>query len=69
MELYVDARHRRQGLVTFLLTEVFHQLSRQGIVSVEVQTMQHNTAGVGLYRKLGFQEVNQGIVFRKDGGG
>jgi GNAT superfamily N-acetyltransferase len=69
MELHVDPRHRRQGLVTFLLTEVFHQLSRQGVVGVDVQTMLHNTAAVGLYRKLGFREANQGIVFRKDGAG
>jgi ribosomal protein S18 acetylase RimI-like enzyme len=69
LELFVAPQHRRQGLVTFLLTEVFHQLSREGVIGVEVRTMQHNAAGVRLYRKLGFQEVNQGIVFRKDGDG
>lgn len=65
IELQVDRTHRRQGLVSFLLGEMFHQLGRQGVSHVEVQTMQHNAAGVGLYRKLGFQEIDQGIVFRK----
>lgn len=65
IDLQVDSKHRRQGLVSFLLSEIFHQLARQGVTAVEVQTMQHNTAAVGLYRKLGFQEVDQGIVFRK----
>ena len=65
IELHVDKAHRRQGLVSFLLGEMFHQLGRQGTTHLEVQTMQHNTAGVGLYRKLGFREIDQGIVFRK----
>ncbi|NLE39679.1 MAG: GNAT family N-acetyltransferase [Pirellulaceae bacterium] len=69
IELEVDPRHRRQGLVTYLLSEVFHQLSRQGIVKVEVQTMQNNKAARALYRRLGFQEVGQGIVFRKEENG
>jgi ribosomal protein S18 acetylase RimI-like enzyme len=68
MELQVDRAHRRQGLVTFLLSEAFHELSRQGVTDIEVQTMKHNTAGVALYQKLGFQQVGEGIVFRKDGG-
>lgn len=67
LELWVEPQHRRQGLATFLLTEAFHQLSREGVTDVEVQTMQHNVAGMSLYRKLGFKEVNEGIVFRKDG--
>ena len=28
---------------------------------------QHATAAIELYQKLGFQEVDQGVVFRKDG--
>jgi ribosomal protein S18 acetylase RimI-like enzyme len=28
--------------------------------------MQNNSAAVNLYRRLGFQEVDQGIVFRKE---
>ncbi len=66
VELHVEPRHRRRGLVTFLLTEMFHQLSRQGVVKVEVQTMRNNVAAVSLYRRLRFEEVDQGIVFRKE---
>ncbi len=65
IDLQVDSRYRRQGLVSFLLSEIFHQLARQGVAAVETQTMQGNSAAMGLYRKLGFQEVDQGIVFRK----
>ena len=65
IDLQVDSRYRRQGLVSFLLSEIFHQLARQGVAAVEAQTMRNNSAAMGLYRKLGFQEVDQGIVFRK----
>jgi GNAT superfamily N-acetyltransferase len=66
VEVEVEPAQRRRGLVTFLLSDVFHQLSRQGVVQVEVQTMQNNTAAVNLYRRLRFQEVDQGIVYRKE---
>ena len=69
IELEVAAEYRRQGLSTFLLVEVFRQLARQGVATLEVQTMQHNTAAVALYRKLGFRQIDQGIVFRKEGTG
>ncbi len=68
IELHTEEPYRRQGMTTFLLTETFNHLSRQNIASVEVQTMQYNTAGVGLYRKLGFKQIDQGIVFRKEAG-
>ncbi len=67
MELWIEPEHRRKGLVTFLLSEIFHQLVRQGVAAVDVQTMRDNRAGVAFYRKLGFEEIDQGVVFRKDG--
>jgi GNAT superfamily N-acetyltransferase len=69
IELEVLPECRRQGLAGFLLAEVFRQLGPQGVALVEAQTMQHNTAGLALYQKLGFQQVDQGVVFRKEGGG
>lgn len=68
-ELDVDATHRRRGLATFLLNEVFRYLTRQGTAVLEVQTMQYNRAALTLYQKLDFDQVEQGIVFRKDRAG
>ncbi len=56
---------KRQGLATLLNSESLRQLQLNGVAVVEVQTMQHNAAALGLYRKLGFEEVDQGIVLRK----
>lgn len=68
-QLEVAPEHRRQGLATFLMAEVFRHLARHGAELLEAQTMIHNAAALALYRKLGFQEAEQGVVFRKEGGG
>jgi len=62
----VDEAHRRKGLSIFLLGEAFRQFIREGIMLVEAQAMQHNAAALGMYHKLGFRQVGQGSVFRKD---
>lgn len=65
IELDVDESSRRRGLATFLLSEAIRQFVRQGIGVAEAQTMQHNPAALGLYQKLGFRPIGQGVVFRK----
>jgi ribosomal protein S18 acetylase RimI-like enzyme len=66
MDVWVETSHLRQGLATYLLAEAFQHFLRQGITVVEAQTMQRNTAARGLYQKLGFVQVDQGLVFRKE---
>jgi len=66
IELETQKSHRRQGLVSFLLTEAFHTLLRNGINTAEVQTMADNVAAVSLYKKLGFEQIDSGTVFRKE---
>ncbi len=62
----VESR-RRQGLATYLNAESLKALRDAGIKRVEVQTMQNNASAIGLYRKLGFEEVDAGIILRKNG--
>jgi len=65
LDLQVDPAHRRQGLETFMLGEAFRQLAREGIATVEVQVREEDQAALGLCRKLGLQQTNQGHIFRK----
>ena len=67
MDVAVAATHLRQGLATYLLSEAFAHLVRQCVTVIETQTMARNTAAQGLYRKLGFRQVDEGLAFRKDG--
>jgi GNAT superfamily N-acetyltransferase len=66
IDLEVVEDQRRQGLATYLLSESFRYLAQQGYALVEAQTMQANTAARQLYAKLGFQQVDQGRVLRKE---
>lgn len=63
----IDQSLHRRGLATYLHGEALMQLQLSGISLVEAQTMQHNTAALGLYRKLGFKQVDEGLVMRRRG--
>jgi ribosomal protein S18 acetylase RimI-like enzyme len=65
--LEIDSEELRQGLGTFLVAEVLKHAQGEGATLVEVQTMQSNSAALALYTKLGFQQVDQGLVLRKEG--
>lgn len=67
LDLFVEYDWRRQGCASHLLREAFRLLRRRGVSTVEVQTMASNEAALAFYRKLGFTEVDHGLVFRKEG--
>lgn len=57
---------RQQGLGTFLLCESIRTLASQGIATLECQASRSNAAAIKLFEKLGFQQVAQGMTFRKE---
>jgi len=65
-DLYVDPEYRRQGVATYLLAESFRRLRHRGVVTVEAQTMSTNEAAIEFYRQQNFEQVDRGMVFRKD---
>jgi RimJ/RimL family protein N-acetyltransferase len=66
IELMIDPTRQREGLATFLLGEAFRQLQSQGVTVVEAQAAHQNVPGLALYQKLGFREVDQGAILRKE---
>ena len=64
-DLRVPPELQRGGLATYLNTEAIKFLKTSGMGLVEAQTMQQNSAALGLYEKLGFEQVDQGVVLRK----
>jgi ribosomal protein S18 acetylase RimI-like enzyme len=66
VDVDVQPDFRRRGAATFLLGESFRQLSQQGTRVVEAQASKNNRACLGLLAKLGFSQVSQGAVFRKN---
>jgi GNAT superfamily N-acetyltransferase len=67
IDVEVEPSKRHKGLATYLIGEAMRQLQERAIAVVEVQTMEQNAPAVAIYRKLGFQQVDSGIVLRKDG--
>jgi ribosomal protein S18 acetylase RimI-like enzyme len=66
IDVWVAEAHRREGIGLSLVGEILRQAHEQGFGLVEVQTMQHNTAAVKLYKRLGFEQIDSGAVFRKE---
>jgi RimJ/RimL family protein N-acetyltransferase len=64
-QVEIPEPQRRQRLATFLIGETLRQMQLQGVTLVEAQVKQSNTAALALYKKLGFQQVDQGLVLRK----
>lgn len=65
-DLSVPTAERRRGLATFLLSEAFERLRNRGILLIEAQTMQQNAPAIAAYTKLGFQQIDEGVLYRKD---
>ncbi len=65
IELEVETDQRRQGVATYLLTEAFHILARQGVRRLGLRTMFHNAVARAFYARLGLEPADRGIVLRK----
>jgi ribosomal protein S18 acetylase RimI-like enzyme len=62
--LEVSAAHRRKGYGRFLVSEVLRRARENHVGCVVVQTAATNLPALGLYRSLGFQQVEQATCFR-----
>lgn len=63
LEVVPDRQHC--GLAKFLVSDAFRRLAAGGVSLIEAQTMQGNSVALALYHKLGFAEVDSGVVLRK----
>jgi ribosomal protein S18 acetylase RimI-like enzyme len=65
-DVQVAPSERGRGHAVFLLSEAFRQLQTEGVSRVEAQAMHDDETVARLLGKLGFQQVDQGVVFRKE---
>ena len=66
VELYVEPELRRRGYASYLIGEAIRVLRRRGVATIEAQVMASNEAAAAYYAKLGFTEIDHGVIFRKD---
>lgn len=64
--LEVTEPRRRQGLATYLLSEAFRHIQAQGVALAEVYVPQDNPQAGAMFRRLGFEQVDTSLLYRKD---
>ncbi len=65
--VHEDFQH--QGLGRCLLSEVLRRLQQRGAEWVDVETDNYRDAAFALYSSVGFQVLEDVLVYRKDYGG
>ena len=63
--LNVPRECRRSGIATFLVGESLKFLLQQGIEVVEAQIQESETAALGVFHKLGFEMIDQGLILSR----
>lgn len=63
LDIHIDEDLRRQGLGTYLVCESLRQMQSQGATLVECQADSTNEIAVAFLTKLGFEQVDRGVVF------
>lgn len=66
IDVQVETEYRGQGLGTYLMAQVLKHYRDNGLTLAEIQTMARNQAACRLYQRLGFQEVDRGVIYRAD---
>lgn len=64
-ELEITPEKQRQGLGMFLLGEAMRQLGTHGVSLVEAHAPLEHPAALGLFTRLGFEEVDRSVEFSK----
>lgn len=64
-DLNVPLEFRRCGIATFLVGESMRHLMQQGIGIVETQTRESDQPAIGVFQKLGFEQVAYGQLMSK----
>ena len=66
VDVQVEEGYRGQGLGTYLMAQILKHYRENGLTLAEVQTMARNQAACRLYQRLGFQEVDRGVIYRAE---
>lgn len=65
LDVQVREEVRRQGLAKFLLAQLLRYLQDQYFGLAEIQTLDQNPPALGLYKSVGFEQVDTGRVYQK----
>jgi len=66
VDVQVEDEYRRQGVGTFLMIQILRHYRENGLMLAEVQTMARNTVACRLFQRIGFREIDRGIIYRAE---
>ncbi len=66
VDVHVEPDFRRQGLGCFLMIQILRHYRDNGLTLAEVQTMARNTVACRLFQRIGFREIDRGIIYRAE---
>lgn len=66
VDVSVEPDYRKQGVGTFLMIQILRHFRESGLKLAEVQSMARNTVACRLFQRIGFREVDRGIIYRAD---
>ena len=66
VDVNVEPEYRKQGLGTFLMIQILRHFRENGLKLAEVQTMARNTVACRLFQRIGFREIDRGIIYRAE---
>jgi ribosomal protein S18 acetylase RimI-like enzyme len=66
IDVHVEPQYRNQGLGTYLMAQILKHYRDNGLTLAEIQTMARNQAACRLYQRLGFCEVDRGVIYRAE---
>jgi ribosomal protein S18 acetylase RimI-like enzyme len=67
VDVSVEQEFRQQGVGTFLMVQILRHYRENGLKLAEVQTMARNTVACRLFQRIGFREIDRGIIYRAEG--
>ena len=64
VDVYVAQEQRRKGYARFLIGDILRRARENMVSRVAVQTSSTNEPALALYASLGFEQVEQAILYR-----
>jgi len=65
MDMRIENLDRRKGFGKLLLIEIFRRLREELITHVQIASRDSNEAAIGLFRSVGFEPIDTGIVYQR----
>ena len=65
-EFQIDVEDNREDIAVFLVGEALRQIQSRGVTMAEAQVAATNVSDLQVFQRLGFEQVDRAIAFRRE---